>query len=121
MKRKKRPLAPCRLCGDTKLLCWSHFIPSGLIYQLGNASGLSNSEPVWLTKDLILQSCRPICDYLLCEDCEDRFSKNGETWVVDNVYQEGGGFPILEALKKAVPWGFAGQSAFYAGAEILEI
>jgi hypothetical protein len=36
------------------------------------------------------RSSGQIADELLCRDCEQRFSKNGETWVIENMAQQGG-------------------------------
>jgi hypothetical protein len=55
---------------------------------------------------------------LLCPDCEDRFSRNGETWTIANIAREGS-FPLWEQLKQTVPVCVLDQRqwALYSGAE----
>jgi hypothetical protein len=40
--------------------------------------------------------------YMLCPDCESRFSEQGENWVARQVYN-GKDFPLLDRLNVALP------------------
>jgi hypothetical protein len=58
-----------------------------------------------------------LSDYLLCSDCEQKFSKNGESWVLGNIPRNyGEKFPILDALSAEVPLLADGGTKLYAGA-----
>jgi hypothetical protein len=41
--------------------------------------------------------------YLLCEECEARFRREGEDWVLANCLRPGGRFPLRETLDQAAP------------------
>ena len=47
-------------------------------------------------------SSKQITDYVLCADCEDLFNKNGETWMMKQVWN-GKCFPLRDRLDLALP------------------
>ena len=60
---------------------------------------------------------RQVKTHLLCALCEDRFSKNGERWVVGHGFRTPGSFALQTALKIAHPlaetddgWAFSGRT-----------
>jgi hypothetical protein len=56
---------------------------------------------------------------VLCSDCEKIFNKNGEDGILRNIPRNyGKGFPILDALKGAIPLADSGIRA-YAGATLV--
>src|SRR5262245_16029859 len=97
----------------------SHLIPAGIIRQLREPS-LGNRHPIVVTDKVVVQSPRPIKDYVLCRDCEDLFSKKGETWVIGHMARESK-FLIYDALKKSKPIAADDEIAVYAGSQIPEI
>lgn len=112
------PIGPCRLCLQTKDLRNSHYLPKGA-YKINRAPALKNASPVVLSDDQLLQSSAQLSDYLLCSDCEQRFGKNGEAWVLKNVprnYREK--FPILDTLNAETPLLVDGGTKLYAGAKV---
>jgi hypothetical protein len=112
------PIGKCKLCLQTKELQNSHYLPKGA-YKINRAPALKNASPVVLSNDQLLQSSAQLSDYLLCSDCEQRFSKNGEAWVLGSVPRNyGEKFPILDALNAEVPLLTDGDTKFYAGAKV---
>jgi hypothetical protein len=83
----------CKLCGEeNKELRNSHLL----------AKGLYPEETVIMTPEIALITDKQIAAPLLCEDCEQRFNKYGECWMLRQVNSEKG-FPLLERLKLAIP------------------
>ena len=110
------PTGVCKLCLQTRALQDSHYLPKGA-YRINRAPALKNPHPVVLSNDNLLQSSAQLSDYLLCSDCEQRFSKNGEAWVLGNVPRNyGEKFPILDALNAEAPLLVDGGTKLYAGA-----
>jgi hypothetical protein len=110
------PIGVCKLCLQTRALQDSHYLPKGA-YRINRAPALKNPHPVVLSNDELLQSSAQLSDYLLCSDCEQRFSKNGEAWVLGNIPRNyGEKFPILDALNAEAPLQVDGDTKLYAGA-----
>ena len=83
----------CKLCRkENKELRNSHLL----------AKGLYPEETVIMTPEIALVSDKQIAAPLLCDDCEQRFNKYGECWMLRQVNSEKG-FPLLERLKLAIP------------------
>jgi hypothetical protein len=97
MARKKQR-GICALCLKDKELRRSHLLGRA-IYVL-NREG--NNEPVLMTPQLITPTQKQVWQYLLCGDCEQRFSKHGEAFVTSLV-QRKTDFALLDRLKAAVP------------------
>ena len=60
---------------------------------------------------------KQVKDYLLCQDCEYLFNKNGEHWVMQQVYN-GKDFPLLDRLKLALHVYADPMLQAYAGAAV---
>jgi len=112
------PIGICKLCLQTKELQNSHYLPKGA-YRVNRAPALKNPDPVVLSNDELRQSSAQLSDYLLCSDCEQKFSKNGESWVLNNIPRNyGERFPMLDALKTETPIFEDGGTKCYAGAKV---
>src|SRR5271156_6072063 len=112
------PIGVCKLCLQTKDLQNSHYMPKGA-YKINRAPALKNASPVVLSDEQLLQSTAQLSDYLLCPDCEQRFSRNGEAWVLNNVPRNyGEKFPILDALSAEVPLLMDGGTKLFSGAKV---
>ncbi len=61
----------------------SHLIPKAVYHRL-REDGNKYPDPIHLADSIILQTSKQTSDYLLCNDCEQRFSKYGEDWVLKN-------------------------------------
>ena len=86
-------LGICRLCRNERKLCVSHFMPAAL-YRTGKTMA-------WATDETAGVAPREIKDYLLCDECEGRFSKRGESpvlsWIEPN--KTGEPLPVLARLE----------------------
>ena len=112
------PTGVCKLCLQTRPLQDSHYLPKGA-YKINRAPALKNASPVVLSNEQLLRSSAQLSDYLLCSDCEQRFSRNGEAWVLGNVPRNyGEKFPILDALNAETPLLVDGGTKLYAGAKV---
>lgn len=66
------------------------------------SAGWTNPDPVAMVKTVTAHTSRHVTDYILCAECEDRFNKNGESWIAQHVWK-GGDFPLLNRLNVAHP------------------
>ena len=108
----------CKLCLQTRPLQDSHYLPKGA-YKANRAPSLTNPNPVVVSNEQLSRSSAQLSDYLLCSDCEQKFSKNGESWVLANIPRNyGQKFPIFDALNSAIPILVDGGTKVYAGAQV---
>jgi len=84
----------CKLCLEEKDLQDSHMIPKAL-YKLARQPGF---DPVVMTPGLATHTSRQIHDFAFCRECEQRFSRNGEDYVMKLV-PRAHTFPLLERLQ----------------------
>ena len=56
--------------------------------------------------------------HLLCADCEERFNKGGEDWVLKNCWRSRTRFPLHAALTTATPFYDKNGARVYKGREI---
>jgi hypothetical protein len=85
----------------TKELQKSHLIPAAALRMLRASDGLPPG-PVAMTANVTMTGVRDLKAPLLCRDCEQRFNRNGEHWVLKKMCK-GDAFPLLERLRVAVP------------------
>ena len=98
----RRPTRECRLCLNVRSLCKSHFLPKA-IYRTLRSSTSPNPNPVLFGAGFGYQTSDQAQAYLLCEECESRFRKGGEDWVLANCLRPGGKFPLRDILCNATP------------------
>lgn len=110
------PIGTCKLCLQEKDLRDSHFMPAAIFAQL-RMPALKNPNPVLITPDVSLTTSRQIKDYVLCGDCEQRFSSLGESWVLANMARAEG-FLLQDSLSKAGPMDANQDFAMFSGATI---
>jgi len=63
-----------------------------------------------------MQSSTQCQDYVLCRECDNSFSKNGENWVLPLLAKSDGSFPFYDILVKCPPDVVDGDSALFAAA-----
>ena len=115
------PIGVCKLCLQSRDLQDSHYLPKSA-YKINRAPTLKNASPVVLSNDQLVQSSAQLSDYLLCSDCEQRFSKNGEAWVLRNIPRNyGEQFPIFDALNAETPILEDGGTKAYAGIHVKQL
>jgi hypothetical protein len=98
----KRPTRECELCLDVRPLCKSHFLPKAIFKTLRSRAN-SNPNPLLFGAGFRYQTSEQAQAYLLCEECESRFRRNGEDWVLANCLRPGGKFPLRDSLDDAAP------------------
>jgi hypothetical protein len=94
------PQGQCKLCLKDKNLQDSHLLPSSL-YKMGRDPERNPPDPIVITSEISHHTSKQVRDYLLCRDCEQLFNKNGEHWVMQQVYN-GKRFPLFDRLKLAL-------------------
>src|SRR6266513_2514029 len=92
----------CPLCKkDAQDLQDSHYQPAG-VYRVLRDETQGNPNPLRLTDRGVLQDSIQLSDYLLCRDCEQRLSKNGENWFLANCWRRHQ-FRLASMLDSASP------------------
>ena len=120
MRRSLGLLMPlCKLCKLDRELRESHFLPAAIYAQLRENSQ-QNPNPVSMTSRVSLTTSRQITGRVLCAECEERFSRLGETWVLANMARPEG-FTIQEALVAAKPIAANENFAYYSSAAVAAI
>jgi hypothetical protein len=76
-------------------------MPAAAHRALRGAPGLP-AGPVAITRTVVRAGVPDIRAPLLCRQCEQRLSRNGENWVLKRI-SKGERFPLLERLKLAIP------------------
>jgi hypothetical protein len=109
----------CKLCKQDRELQESHFLPAAVYAQLRDPAQ-QNPNPVLITSQISLSTSKQITDRVLCDECEQRFSRLGETWVLANMARPEG-FPIQEALAATAPIAANESFAYYSSAAISTI
>jgi hypothetical protein len=109
----------CKLCLLDKDLRVSHFLPAGVFKSLLLRSE-KNPHPGFMSPTKTVETSLQMQDYLLCGDCEQRFSAKGERWVLRNMARESG-FPLQEKLLKATPIRSIPGLTTYAAGPIADI
>jgi hypothetical protein len=95
---KRNPIGTCRLCHSENLeLRDSHLVLSAAYKVLEEAGGCISVN----TSNGVLKP-NQWSAYLLCADCEERFNKGGEDWVLRNSWRRDK-FKLAERLEKAIP------------------
>src|SRR5579864_1432312 len=118
---KSKIVGTCGLCHEpAQELQKSHMIPAGAFRRLRNPES-KNPNPVWVTPGFVVQTSSQTQDHFLCWNCEQRLSRNGEDWILQNCYQRNGDFPIQDALHKATPKTTTRFTKMYAASEIKQI
>lgn len=99
-KRKGRPTDQCRLCHCVRPLCDSHLFPRAMYRTFRDAS---DPKHVVLTAHRVTRTTKQMHAYLLCDECEQRFSSHGERWILRNCLTASGKFALRDALRAGTP------------------
>ncbi|WP_047495691.1 hypothetical protein [Terriglobus sp. TAA 43] len=86
------------------------------VYKRLRQQGADNENPVQISGLGMVQTSRQDTRYLLCGNCENRFSRLGERWVSQVCLQDNNtSFPLLDLLRQCEHDVLAGDTAaFYA-------
>jgi len=96
-------LAPCGLCLKLKQLRDSHLLPRALYKLSREPTGGADQNPVVVTRSNALTSSKQVSSPFLCDDCEQRFSDNGERYILAQCARPNGQFKLRELLQAASP------------------
>jgi hypothetical protein len=111
------PLGTCKLCLQPKELQDSHYLPRS-VYKSNRARELKNQNPIIFGAS-VRQDQGQVTDYVFCADCEQRFNKYGEGWVLGKIpHDYGTPFGLQDALEKETPFHIEPGLNLYAGAKI---
>jgi hypothetical protein len=110
-------LGLCKLCLKEQPLVNSHLMARAL-YDLCRAP---DGSSIVLSKGVIMQSDRQLQHPLLCKDCDNSLSRNGEDWLLPLLATIEGTFPFFDILKKLPPDDIDGDSKLYAAARNPEV
>jgi hypothetical protein len=97
------PLDKCGLCLKVDKLQNSHLFPAALYKRLRQSDLGSDSNPVVVTKRSSITTSRQISSKFLCEACEQRFTRNGENYVLAQCALPDGTFDLRDKLRKSSP------------------
>jgi hypothetical protein len=93
----------CKLCLQiVDKLEDSHFLSAGIYRRLRDEHSV-NPNPVLVTPTGVLPTSKQAKAHLLCRECEQLLSKQGESWVLANCLQADGRFPLATALAARTP------------------
>jgi hypothetical protein len=88
------------------------------MYKLLRGRNRRNPNPVHVVKDESAHATsRQIKDYLLCEDCEQRFRREGEDWTMAQCYRDGT-FLLRDTLRGIAPLSANPRISVYRGIEV---
>ena len=92
---------PCALCHRRLPLCDSHLLPKA-IYRLLRKKATSQG-PVHFGDGYSYSTDKQVTDYLLCLDCEARFQRLGEGWVLRQCYRGESRFRLRSTIQSIAP------------------
>jgi hypothetical protein len=110
----------CKLCLQIRRLRKSHLLPAAL-WRGARDPRLANPNPVVMTRTAATTSSSQLRERLLCAECEDRFNKNGERYVLSWLAPRrivDGTFPLLDRLKIALEISRTDALNIYSGSNI---
>ncbi|MGI9505869.1 MAG: hypothetical protein ACR2RE_22755 [Geminicoccaceae bacterium] len=92
----------------------SHYMPSAA-YKAVRQGHEPHSTPVMIDIEagVRLQTDKHVQKYLLCEGCEQRFSRNGEDHVLSQMCRRGGKFKLRDLMNNAEPSRVAGGNRIF--------
>jgi hypothetical protein len=74
------------------------------MYKYSRAKQLKTPHPVMVAGNTARQGTDQVRDYVFCQECENRFRMNGETWVLANIpHDYGESFPLHTLLNAVTP------------------
>lgn len=106
----------CKLCKEDRELRESHFLPAAVYAQL-RAGPEQNPNPVLVSSRNSVATSKQITDRVLCGKCEQRFSDEGEAWVLGNMARQKG-FKLQEAISATNPIQANDTFAVYSAAAV---
>jgi len=109
-------IGKCPLCRRVCELRESHFIPKAL-YRMVRA-GSRGADPLQVTAEGRRQTSRQAVQRILCHDCEQRLSMNGENWVLRHCYRGRDVFRLRRLLERSSPVHADAEALIYSAATV---
>jgi hypothetical protein len=94
----------------------SHLLPRGIYKFLGEPDQ-KIKDPIVVSRRTAISTSKQMKDFLLCLTCERLFNRNGEDYVLRQIWN-GKSFPLLDRLKVAAPVDFKVRGKAYSGPAI---
>jgi hypothetical protein len=113
MAMKNRIIGACALCLRYGPLELSHLLAEGISKRLRSPNARVK-EPILVTRTVTISTSRQVRDYLLCRNCEGRFDRLGENYVLAQMYSRGR-FPLLDRLRISPAVEFSLREGIYSG------
>jgi hypothetical protein len=105
------PIQNCPMCLLDKPVVRSHLIPRAIYDYCRPPEG----NPIFISREVVMESSRQLQDYLLCNDCEDILNKGGESYMVGLLATIENKFPLYDIVMSVPPDvtldGFAAHAA----------
>ena len=108
----------CALCLNPRPLLNSHFIPRSL-YKLCKKEFHEINNPIHFIGNTAISTSNQSSKPFLCKDCEDRFSKYGETYVINNCLRSPSRFKLRELLENSIIFTQFDNTKVFLGKQIL--
>jgi hypothetical protein len=94
------PVGICKLCRRSNVtLCLSHYLPKAAFCAVRE---IGSARPVIIKNGISIQKDDQITAHMLCRECEERFSKNGETWMLQYA-NRADGFKLYDLVTAVKP------------------
>ena len=103
----------CKLCLNAADLQQSHYLCRAL-YRLSSDDG---ELPILISPDLVTQNQKQIKDYVLCRNCEQRFTNMGEDYLM-RMLNRRNGFRMMEMIRAYPPRRTEGEFKVYWAARM---
>ena len=100
--RKGPSIGKCALCRRPASLRDSHLLPKA-VYRLLRDPTRRNPNPVVITRNGKATTSEQVSKHFLCSECEQRFSNNGENFVMAQCARRDGHFALREELQHTKP------------------
>src|SRR6267378_6751192 len=112
--------ASCALCHASRDLRESHLIPKALFRIIRDPNPIDGigPDPLHITKDATIRTSEQFTCRLLCRDCEDLFSKNGERIVIKECCRSAREFILRDKLRAETPFAKRDIDASFSGASV---
>lgn len=107
----------CRLCLKWDELVESHLMSRGL-YDLCKTP---DDDPIFVSKEIIMQSGQQLEHPLLCKVCDGLLSSKGENWTLPLLAKADGTFPFFDLLQTIQPDFNDGDLSGYAASRIPDL
>lgn len=110
----------CKLCLRKTNLCDSHLIAAAF-YRTLLSDTVTPRDPLLITSTSTYTSSRQVSDYVFCVECEDRFRKGGEDWVIRHAYRGGQEFLLRDLVRRGMLLDDGKSGKIYATRTVSEI